>query len=1391
MFRSKKRQRTCSSQRTLSFERLENRELLAIDFELLKDFETPPRELFTNTSFRRPHNLVESGQYAYFNIGNDSSTQGLWRTDGTLEGTSPQLLRNQNLDVTALQSVGDQIFFGIRNVLYRSDGTEAGTIAIKEFTSTGQHATVLDDRYVFLANSGLWISDGTEAGTNYLGGPVQRDPELWTVGSQVFVGGSKSDVWVTDGTPQGTRRLFDIDDQFGSANHLENFEQVGDQVFFFAVTENEGRELYVTDGTEAGTRFLKDIYPGPRGAIWGTNMVELQGRLYFAAEDPDHGKSIWTSDGTPEGTRLFKSGLTDDFFFDFDNRLYFIREAAIHQPPGLYRIEPDGGNEQFLGDIRYLDNAIKLHNRLYFTGSETSKYRHSLWYLDMEEDRPQILSLASATQSTEPVFAQTIFRLGDELLVFPMVGGKDAFPLTIDRNKRPSMDVIVPETGPIPAFLAELSDNRFLFSAKTIHPNRLNSASFEILWISGGTADTTVPLRSNDGRLLSVPTRPVRLGEELFFAAAACDENGFGCKTRLWLTDGTSEGTRPIYPYSVVFIKLINAVSAGKYVYLLDSERWLWVTDGTEAGTRRISYQPEASHLAAIDDKVFFRGPDQELWISDGTRSGTHQLKDIHPTGESRPAKLFVHQGQLYFRADDGEHGTELWTSDGTEAGTKLFLDSRPGRGGNTFYFVSAGEYLYFGGSQGFDKDLWRTDGTADGTVLVARGYWINSWYPLADNQLVFTAGEPGDPATAYLTSGEPGDVRAFSQRNEGVELIGAPIFARDDTVYFAGSAGNRFYPENPFFSTTGTELWEANLNTLLYESSYHFGEGAFPGLGIGTIQPYGPWMFEMNGRLFAIAQSLQHGVQIFMEKNESPIDVQLSNATIDENLSVGSLVGALLETDANPDYWDPRSFRLVAGVGDTHNRFFDIVGSQLLTAKVLDYELHSTLSVRVQVTDSQDNVFEKPLTIVINDRQDPPRSIALSKSVVAENSPVGTEVGRLTVVDPTLKEPEAFELIEGLGSQDNGSFFILGHILYTSRPFDFEARPDFSVRVRAVDSSGRSVEQFFNVLVNDINESPASPRLVAAILAENSPPGSLAGTLNSTDPDANDQLTFSLSQGDGDGDNSLFTIHGSELRANTVFDYEQRATYSIRVRAEDLSGSFSESIIEINIADTNDPPHSLSLSSTSIAENMKTKTTVGLLSAEDQDHVSFTFQMIEWYFYPDNRWFGIVGNQLRLSQQLDYETRSIYTVGIRVSDRYGGILEREFEITVLDVPNVDEDVNSDESVTPLDALMVINFLNQQVTSTVPAGTRLDVNQDGSITPLDALIIINYVNQSQASGEGELTRMPAAYVAAFTFGYKDEKQGTCSDELGYLSARLKLVPYLRALLQSWQSIDLR
>ena len=86
-------------------------------------------------------------------------------------------------------------------------------------------------------------------------------------------------------------------------------------------------------------------------------------------------------------------------------------------------------------------------------------------------------------------------------------------------------------------------------------------------------------------------------------------------------------------------------------------------------------------------------------------------------------------------------------------------------------------------------------------------------------------------------------------------------------------------------------------------------------------------------------------------------------------------------------------------------------------------------------------------------------------------------------------------------------------------------------------------------------------------------------------------------------------------------------------------------------------------------------------------------------------------------------------------------------------------DVNADGLVTPIDALLIINYLNSDGDPFLPNSgitppPYLDTNGDEQATPTDVLLVINFLNDNSSGGgtdgEGEADPFATAYVMTVT-----------------------------------------
>ena len=176
----------------------------------------------------------------------------------------------------------------------------------------------------------------------------------------------------------------------------------------------------------------------------------------------------------------------------------------------------------------------------------------------------------------------------------------------------------------------------------------------------------------------------------------------------------------------------------------------LWRTDGTEAGTELvIDLNPGPLNgfpdgIAAVNGTLYFNGFDtsdftgSKAWRSDGTAVGTSLLVDTFPEltgggtfGPPLPGNFTaLDASTILFTALDPVGGLEPWKTDGTAAGTSRILDLHPGfEWSIPIEFTDLRDVAYFGaddsvvyhddGTATYNRELFRTDGTAEGTYRV------------------------------------------------------------------------------------------------------------------------------------------------------------------------------------------------------------------------------------------------------------------------------------------------------------------------------------------------------------------------------------------------------------------------------------------------------------------------------------------------------------------------------------------------------------------------------------------------------------------------------------------------------------------------------------------------
>ena len=666
-------------------EALEPRRMLAA--VLVKDIQTE-----TASSFPAGYTVV--GSVAYFAADDGVNGRELWRTDGTAAGTrlvkdinpAPATygLNGEQFDgantgsssPSGLVNVNGTLFFfasdGTRGYeLWKSDGTEAGTVLVKDINpgaassynidspagGRGLKSAAVGNVFYFTAYDPatgleLFRSDGTPDGTRLVV-DLYPGPGGTTVSEMVNANGTLAFVteegasralYRSDGTAAGTSRV----SAAAGLTTVGGLTAAGPTLYFWGVTPAAGRELWrsapVTPAGLWPTAMVKDIRPGAAGSFAGS-FTPIGNTVYFSADDGVSGAELWKTDGTANGTVMVRD----------------VRAGAPSASPGM---------------------LANVNGTLLFTATDDATTARKLYRSNGTAAGTTRVTTMPALPRQSPaqmtVVGNTLFFTHEATNSFepgapPATTGwlwKTDGTIAGTTQVQPTNPTAWKSTA-LTAF-----GNRLLFTAADP-----SLANFEP-WTSNGTAAGTTRLADVNTVTRSADPVPFVAGGSMWFAAAS------PAGSELWKSDGTTAGT--------VMVKDINAGAGGS----------------TPGG---FAYRNGVLYFAATD-----AAGDRELWKSNGTSGGTVRVKDIYAGGSSQPRELTVFNNAVYFAARDADGNGELWKTDGSEAGTVLVKKIRPGLyGSEPAGLTVMNGSLYFFAYDGTSTGLFRSDGTDAGTVMV------------------------------------------------------------------------------------------------------------------------------------------------------------------------------------------------------------------------------------------------------------------------------------------------------------------------------------------------------------------------------------------------------------------------------------------------------------------------------------------------------------------------------------------------------------------------------------------------------------------------------------------------------------------------------------------------
>ncbi|MCA3563932.1 MAG: cadherin domain-containing protein, partial [Methylocystis sp.] len=291
----------------------------------------------------------------------------------------------------------------------------------------------------------------------------------------------------------------------------------------------------------------------------------------------------------------------------------------------------------------------------------------------------------------------------------------------------------------------------------------------------------------------------------------------------------------------------------------------------------------------------------------------------------------------------------------------------------------------------------------------------------------------------------------------------------------------------------------------------------------------------------------------------------------------------------------DPEGKAVYFAVGGGPDAAFFAMNSEtgeLSFAKPSDFESAQSggnvYKLTVMAFDELGGRASQAVTITLNNVNEAPTDVGLTGGGIAENATNGTFIGDAMAFDPDVGGSVNYAFVPG---QDAGGRFAIspmGRITVANESLlDFEAATSHTVTVRVTDQGGLSFDKVMTITVSNVNESPFDVTISNTIVAEDTPNGTVIGTLGAADPDAGSSFTYAFVAGQDAG--GRFAINGLNqivVADGSLLDSEAATSHTVTVRVTDQGGLSFDKVITLSVTNVNEAPTDVTITGTTVAEN-------------------------------------------------------------------------------------------------------------------------------------------------------------------------------------------------------------